>query len=165
MYRLLVFSVRSNLTKCFAMASQIVWYYDLETTGLNHPIGIVSIGAIVGDKKFHRYLMPRYTITLGAYNIHGISKEGDNLLLNGKPINKALSAEDGIRKFIRFIQKNTSEDDEVILCAHNNHKYDMKVLINNMNELGIPLPSNFAFSDSMRIMKNYQKGGVYVLTL
>lgn len=148
------------------MASQIVCYYDLETTGLNHPtqngIGIVSIGAIVGDKNFHRYLMPRYPISSGAFNIHGISQVGENLLLNGKLIKKVLSPEEGIRKFIRFIQKNTLGVDEVLLCAHNNYNYDMKVLINNMNELGIPLPSNFAFSDSMRIMKNYQKRGMYL---
>ena len=142
------------------MASNIV-YFDLETTGLNHPtqkgVGIVSIGAILGNKKFHRFMFPRYPITPRATEIHGIVKDGDKLLLNGSPISNFSSAEDGIKAFFKFIRKN-SGDNDVILCAHNNFGYDKKVLENHLQELNIPMPS-ISFSDSMTLAKEYRARG------
>ena len=95
------------------MASNIV-YFDLETTGLNHPtqkgVGIVSIGAILGKKEFHRFMFPRYPITPRATEIHGIVKDGDKLLLNGSPICNFSTAEDGIKAFFKYIRKNSGDD-------------------------------------------------------
>ena len=147
------------------MASNaLVCYFDFETTGLNHPtekgVGIVSIGAILGNKEFHRFMFPRYPINPKASEIHGIVKDGDKLLLNGTPICNVSSAEDGIKAFFKFIRKN-SDGKDVILCAHNCFGYDKKVLENHLQELNIPMPL-ISFSDSMTLANEYRARGMYL---
>ena len=149
-------------------SNTVICYFDFETTGLNHPtqqgVGIVSIGAIFGNKKFHRFMLPMYPITAKASEIHGIVKDGDNLLLNGTPIDDVSSPKDGIRAFFRFIRKNSDGYSKVILCAHNCFGYDKKVLENHLQELDIDMPP-LSFSDSMTLAKEYKARGVYVYIL
>ena len=143
------------------MNSKVI-FYDLETTGLKPlaAIQICEIGAVFEDQEFHQFLIPKCRIQSGATNVHGITKSGEKLFLNGTVITNAMNPEEGLKSFIDFLKGivvTGTKNEECILVAHNGARYDHTVLKNNLKRYSIPLPSFVCFADSMMLMKDYKR--------
>lgn len=139
-----------------------VIFYDLETTGLKPlaAIQICEIGAVFEDQEFHQFLIPKCQIQSGATTVHGITKRGEKLFLNGSVITNAMNPEEGLKSFMDFLKSivtGANKDEECILVAHNGARYDHTVLRNNLKRYRIQLPSFVCFADSMTLMKAYQQ--------
>ena len=49
-------------------------------------------------------------------------------------------------------------DGLVIFIAHNGHRFDHRILCHHFQELGVIIPHNFIFADSLQLMKRFQPG-------
>ena len=120
-----------------AMLTRI--YFDLETTGLGRHAGIIHIGAVHEEgRRFSCFMVPDQDITPGATRVNGISKYQSCLYRGGNKIQDAVSPEDGLGKFLRWLQnRRTAKDEKFILVAHNGYNFDGPVLINNFLNHGV----------------------------
>ena len=83
-------------------------------------------------------MMPYQDITPGATRVNGFSKYQNCLYRGQNLIQGAVSPEDGLGKFLRWIQnRQTAEDEKFILVAHNGYNFDGPVLINNFLNHGV----------------------------
>ena len=122
-----------------------VAYFDLETTGFPTTSEILQIAVETEkDDTYNQFLFPdTHYIPQGAQKVHGISVVDEELHKNGKKLPDVVSAMDGLKQFIEFLNGLRANDDEkIILCAHNGLRFDSKVLTYNLQKRGLSLPRN-----------------------
>ena len=115
-------------------APNIIWtYFDLETsnsesTDVNIRNGtIIEIGAVHGEKVFSQLCNPGHSITNS--HIHNI-KDTD--------VSDKNSTEKVLGDFLAWSQSlKESDDDIVVLIAHNAANFDKKVLVNHIRKYKI----------------------------
>ena len=141
----------------------VVVFFDLETTGLNHAtkhkgVEIVSIGAISKrGRTFQQYVVPaQCPIHPRATAVHGMTSSCGSLYLHGKEVENALPPEEALERFIEFINSlRKSLDVPVVLVAHNNDFFDSWVLARCLSEY---LPDydmqNVFLKDSMNMARS-----------
>ena len=94
-----------------------------------------------------QYINPRAT------KVHGMTQRNGQLMKNGEVLD-AVSQQEGLASFMDWFNNLPGEDK--VLVAHNNRKFDSKILFRN-------LPGEtFYHSDSMDIMKKVQRKGMKV---
>ena len=115
--------------------SQIV-FFDLETTGLSsRHADILQLAAVYKSKRFNVYLKPEVDINPAAYNVHGISYEDGAMFKDGVAV-PAASQRAGLTAFVNFLRQNCGGK-PVILCGHNAHKFDAKILTRALTRHGV----------------------------
>ena len=138
-----------------------VAYFDLETTGISTRSEIVQIAVETenGD-KFNQYVFPlSHYIPLDAQTIHGMSIVDNELCKDGEKLPNVVIPSKAFEQFKHFLENlRQSDQEKIVLCAHNGLCFDSKVLIYNLvkrNEL--TMPANVEFRDSLDILKKYRE--------
>ncbi|KAK3108332.1 hypothetical protein FSP39_005757 [Pinctada imbricata] len=123
-------------------------YFDLETTGLRNDSHITQIGAIVGDEKFERFVLPKKKVETGAVAVTGLSSSGTLLFKNGEPVD-ARGIKDSLSDFSTWIKKFP----DPVLVAHN-AKFDAEILCNTLIRIS-DVDSNFivGFVDTLSLLR------------
>lgn len=119
-------------------------YFDLETTGINHPdkhadIEIISIGATCkGHYDFSVNIMPQGDIQPGASMVNKITKKDGKLWFRGCQELPCVGQEEGIEDFVAYVEdivaahSATGSGGNVYLVAHNNTAFDSFVLCHSL---------------------------------
>ena len=138
-------------------------YFHMETTGLDPDsrhadVQICSIAAYYqsAKKSFSQHLIPTCLVDPAATKINKFKVVNGVLFHSGRKPKDALPTKDGLEEFVRFLEEEVEEGGQkvkIVLVAHNNMNFDSVVLLNNMNRLGIPVPRNWAFADTMRMLR------------
>jgi len=55
--------------------------------------------------------------------------------------------------FVEWTQTFSCPQDIMLLLVHNGEKFDKLILINSMEKVGIPVPDNWCFADSLQLLK------------
>ena len=106
-------------------------FFDTETTGLGKHSEIIQIGAICQNgEKFNTFIVPAGEIEEDATEVNGFTKRGGKLFRHGQEIREAVSPRQGLRDFLDWVKRKSSE--RVILIAHNGFQFDAPILINNI---------------------------------
>ena len=137
--------------------------FDLETTSLLRTAQLTQIAAqtLDGKSKFSQYLLPTEPISSAASTVTGISVQAragkPELAVNGHAV-ESVSQQDGIKAFVTWLE---SLEQSVILVAHNCFSFDMKVLMNALERVGVMadfLDAVHGFSDSLAAVKHTWPG-------
>lgn len=135
----------------------------METTGLTpltgyYGVEIIQIGAVCrqtrlcAENRLNIYLRPEAYIEEEATNIHGIDMEWFDEHFYDENVYNSMS--DGLEAFVEFIEEQkTYDDEEILLVAHNNFGFDIKVLVNNFDQYDVDYPNNVLAFDSLKLMK------------
>jgi DNA polymerase-3 subunit epsilon len=127
-----------------------VVYYDLETTGLpkryrDDDIGcyVIEIGAQSSDRaqSFQSLVNPGgdKVIEPAAQKVHNISKE---MVAEAETIGVVLT------RFVAWLKEKVGTM-EIVLVAHNNWGFDMRVLRSECKRVDFSLPASIRFADTM----------------
>ena len=130
-----------------------VVFFDLETSGLGPHTEIAQIGAVTADGKanFCQYMLPIGDISHDATEVNGITKSNQCLYKNRQRIGDVVQPSEGLASFLQWL-KNVKRrvGKRLYLVAHNGHRFDAPVLINNF------LRSNVAnLSDIRRLVRGF----------
>ncbi len=135
----------------------VIVVFDSETTGLSTTKSyIVELAASVTPRSAHmcnrpwepmnfQILVkpPSGSMTPGAQKVHGLSE---------KMLERELTAEWALAHFFLWLEKwRRHEEGRVVLVAHNNHAYDMPILLNEAKRNGITVPDWIEFADSLNV--------------
>jgi len=142
-------------------------FYDLETTGLHVPSGHENVQICAFALRFKDtnktslyHFIPTCGISAGATRINGFQKINENLFKHGEFVEDAYPIADGLEEFYNDIRDYAYDcNDDIILVAHNNFKFDAIVLQKNLQKHGFRLPRNVKFADSMDVMRDLQGRG------
>lgn len=111
---------------------------------------IVQISAIVGCRAFDQYVFPTKKIGTGASQVNGITLK-DGVLYYKKTRVESIDAKEAMESFVGFLKEVGAQ---VVLVAHNGHRFDVPRLLRVMNSAGIQLPPNVeGFLDSLLLAK------------
>jgi DNA polymerase III epsilon subunit-like protein len=116
-------------------------YFDLETTGLGKSTQICQIGAVnrfARKTEFSTYILPRCDVEADATKVNQLTKINGKLYYKNKLVESQKPSE-AFDDFSEWISEDVmnDEEDKVILIAHNGHRFDAPVLINNMLQAGL----------------------------
>ena len=68
--------------------SPLLVFFDLETTGLDvsqdEPVQIAAVANTEESEEFSVFVVPSVTITEGASNVNGITRDGNRLVRGGR---------------------------------------------------------------------------------
>ncbi|KAK3096555.1 hypothetical protein FSP39_001279 [Pinctada imbricata] len=114
---------------------------------------ITQIGAIVGDEKFERFVLPKKKVETGAVAVTGLSSSGTLLFKNGEPVD-ARGIKDSLSDFSTWIKKFP----DPVLVAHN-AKFDAEILCNTLIRIS-DVDSNFivGFVDTLSLLREKLPG-------
>ena len=137
-------------------------FFDLETTGLGPHTEIIQIGAVSVDGKpdFCQYILPIGSISAGASEVNGITKSGQCLYKNGQMIEEVVKPRDGLARFLQWLEyMKRRVGNRLYLVAHNGHRFDAPVLINNFLRHDVANLSDIrrlvrGFGDSMDVFNS-----------
>ena len=129
--------------------------FDLETTGLGKLTEICQIGAVGDVSDFSIYVVPKYDISTNASAVNHLTKSNDQLYFRGKKV-KSSNPSQAFAEFFDWVStQKTSEDDRIVLAAHNAFNFDAPVLINNLLMSGHHCGSIHGFVDTIRSFKTF----------
>jgi len=129
--------------------------FDLETTGLISDITpsphIVEIAARLfgSSEHFTSLVNPECPIPESARTIHHIS---DDMVQASPPIQHVGQL------FIDWTETFSCPQDIILLIAHNCEEFDKLVLIRALESVGITLPDNWRFADSLQLFRRTHPG-------
>ena len=127
--------------------------FDLETTGLGKSTEICQIGAVSDSSDFSIYVVPKYDISPNASAVNHLSKSDDQLYFRGEKVNSSNPSQAFTEFFQWLTTLQTSEDDKIILVAHNAFNFDAPVLINNLLMSGHHCGNIHGFVDTIQSFK------------
>jgi DNA polymerase III alpha subunit (gram-positive type) len=127
--------------------------FDLETTGLGKSTEICQIGAVSDSSDFSIYVIPKYDISPNASAVNHLSKSDDQLYFRGEKVNSSNPSQAFTEFFQWLTTLQTSEDDKIILVAHNAFNFDAPVLINNLLMSGHHCGNIHGFVDTIQSFK------------
>lgn len=143
-------------------------FIDLETTSLGKSTHICQIGAISYSKskdKFEQYILPDCEIPEEASNYHRLKKRNDQLYLKNKKV-QSLKPRRGLKKFVKWIEDvRKNKKNKLILVAHNAHRFDGPVLINNLKRVGIEYDWIYGFVDTLLCFRHHYPGVNFINNL
>jgi len=131
---------------------------DLETTGLSPVNGAnavqpVQIGAVasIGGKQmlFNAYILPTIPIDPSASEVNGFFVKNGKLLRKrlkgeGEEILSSVSVKDGLQQFWTWLEslRGEGEGRNLLITAHNGGAFDFPILMANMTNHGVSIPSS-----------------------
>jgi DNA polymerase III alpha subunit (gram-positive type) len=127
---------------------------DLETTGLikrSLPLPrIVELAAMYCGKTsslFSELVHPgrNELIPQRAQEIHHIT---DEMVAHAPPFRVVAT------QFIKWVESFSCEQDIIIMAAHNGEKFDKPILIEAFEGVGMSIPSNWRFGDTLPLFRN-----------
>ncbi|KAF5286732.1 hypothetical protein FQR65_LT12465 [Abscondita terminalis] len=132
-------------------ATEVVVFFDLETSGLTDNCEILQIAAQYKDKTFSVYIKPRREIPPGASAVNGLTNVNGELYLGGVKVSSVPLIK-ALRKFLSFL---IDINHPVVLTAHNCN-FDAKVLLNSIKKKS--MIKDFGsivtgFADSLRLIQ------------
>ncbi|KAM9854969.1 DNA polymerase III subunit epsilon-like [Aulostomus maculatus] len=105
--------------------SEIIVFFDLETTGLDTSMcHLIQLAAISGDRLYNVYTLPRQPIPRKVKQLTGFDVLDGSLYLNRRCVGTKLLQE-ALQTFIAFLRNFKRP---VILAAHSAKKFDAPVL-------------------------------------
>ena len=136
-------------------------YFDLETTS-KYPgnARIIQIGAVHEDgSEFEKIIMPEVDIDPEASEVNGFTCNGGRLYRSNMQVFDTVSPSQGLYDFVTWIRNNPSNRNKNIwLVAHNAFRFDMPVLVSNLNEYEISSNAITGFCDSLKCFRYHLPG-------
>ncbi len=131
------------------MNSNIIFFYDFETNGIN-PLTCAALQLAImnydGDILKNQYIYP-YDNVIAATEIHGIDE-------NKLKENNALKSDVFFDELIEWV-KNIYPEKNIYWVAYNNFGYDQIVLENHLKRINKKVPDNWYFLDLFPMMKEF----------
>ncbi len=131
------------------MNSNIIFFYDFETNGIN-PLTCAALQLAImnqeGDVLKNQYIYP-YDDKIAATEIHGIDE-------NKLKENNALKSDDFFNDLIEWV-KNIYPEKNIYWIAYNNFGYDQIVLENHLKRVNKKVPENWYFLDLYPMIKEF----------
>ena len=128
----------------------MIFYYDLETTGLEiETARILQIAILDESGKYNidRYVNPGINILITNSNIHNINHE----------ILKKENAKDFGETFMDILEflNRIAKNENIILVSHNNFRYDKRILERECERFNKEIPENWLFGDTIVLYREY----------
>lgn len=133
-----------------------MFFFYLETTGLDASKEVVQIAAKYSDVEFDIYVKPEREFSLQASKITGLELKNENLYYNSNLV-ISHSKVNAAKSFLQFLKSINST---IILVAHNCFRFDCPTLLNFIKNEG--LLNEFSelvagFADSLPLFKSKLK--------
>ena len=134
-------------------------YFSLSTTsppvkgGVPGDVQLVAIAATAKGEAFEKYIVPNCPIEAEATKLHGVSRGRDGIQKHGKTIRGAVSPEEALTVFVRFL-RHLNEKKPVRLLSYNCLRFDSLVLCANFITFKIDTKGVIgAFGDVLKLAK------------
>ncbi len=131
------------------MNSNIIFFYDFETNGIN-PLTCAALQLAIisntGDILKNQYIYP-YDDKIAATEIHGIDEQK-------LKDNNALKSDDVFKELIDWVNSIYPEKN-ILWVAYNNFGYDQIVMESHLKRINKKVPENWYFLDLFPMVKEY----------
>ena len=125
-----------------------IFYYDLETTSLDiENARILQIAILDGNGvyKLNKYVNPGNDVIITNSDIHSITRE----------VLKMNSAKGFTDVFDEIYEYLSGIREDIYLIAHNNFRYDKRVLERECERNNRKIPNNWLFGDTIPLYKEF----------
>ena len=122
-----------------------IFYYDLETTSLDiENAKILQIAILDGNGvyKLNKYVNPGNDVIITNSDIHSINRE----------VLKMNSAKGFTDVFDEIYEYLSGIREDIYLIAHNNFRYDKRVLERECERNNRKIPNNWLFGDTIPLL-------------
>lgn len=131
------------------MNSNILFFYDFETNGIN-PLTCAAMQLAIidqnGDILKNQYIFP-YDNKIAATEIHGIDE-------NKLKENNGLKSDEVFNDLINWVN-NIYPNQKILWIAYNNFGYDQIVMESHLKRVNKKVPENWYFLDLFPMVKEY----------